>query len=216
MPVFTKNDQRIFFAHVPKTAGLYIYGLFMANGFTCSQLELGQDPAAKDLIERYGSQITNETSRQRSGQTLQHARYRKWKSWGPFDQSFAVLRDPTERFLSTVRYKYEFASRTMSVADFKNKCTAAAMRTSWRKPYMWDGHLLPQHSFLGPDTKAYWFAHDFIGQICADFDLRDPRTQPTNVSKKAQLSLSPSERRWIEKKYAKDYALITALGFRRV
>ena len=216
MPIFTKNEHRIFFAHVPKTAGLSIYALFMENGFSVSQLELGQDLAAQALKERYGLKVKNNTNRSRPGQTLQHAPYRTWKKWGPFDQSFAVIRDPAERFLSTIKYKYKFTNSATDIAQFSDRCTAAAMKKAWRKPNMWDGHLRPQHAFFGPDTKAYWFGHDFIKQICADFDLRDPEMQPANVSKGDQLSLSTKGRRWIERKYAKDYALIAALDFARV
>ena len=216
MPIFTKNEHRIFFAHVPKTAGLSIYALFMENGFSVSQLELGQDLAAQKLKERYGSKIMNNTNWLRSSQTLQHTPYRTWKKWGPFDQSFAIIRDPTERFLSTVKYKYMFTNSAMGIAEFTDRCAAAAMKKAWRKRSMWDGHLLPQHAFLGPDTKAYWFGHDFIKQICVDFDLRDPGMQPANVSKGVQPSLSTKVRHWVERKYAKDYDLIAALDYARV
>jgi hypothetical protein len=213
MPIFTKNQHRIFFAHVPKTAGLSIYALLMENGFSVSQLALGQDLAAQELKERYGSKIKNNTNWRQSSQTLQHAPYRTWKKWGPFDQSFAIIRDPTERFLSTIKYRYMFTNGAMGIAEFTDRCAAAAMKKAWRKPSMWDGHLLPQHRFLGPATKIYWFDNDFVAEICEDLGIVNGNIGPLNTSRKDALYLSEAQLKWVRKKYAADYELIGTLGF---
>jgi hypothetical protein len=39
MPIFTKNNERILFVHVPKTGGSYIEDAFALSGYTISLLD---------------------------------------------------------------------------------------------------------------------------------------------------------------------------------
>lgn len=213
MPVFTKKDHRIYFAHIPKTAGVFLYKLFLDLGYSISHVDLGEDADALDLINRYGPLVDTGIHCRTSRQTRQHALYDEWRHWGPFDNAFAVMRDPAERFLSTIKHRYRFSDRSLNAEDFKTILARTAMRTSWRKLRLWDGHLLPQHRFLSPTTKAYWYGSDFVSEICRDFGLDNKGLDRTNVSPKLQLVLSEKEQRWIKSKYKRDYERIRTLGF---
>lgn len=213
MPVFIREDRRIYFAHIPKTAGMFIYGLFLDQGYRMSQIDLGEDADAVDLINRYGPLIDTSVPRLKSRQTRQHALYDQWHHWGAFDSTFAVMRDPAERFLSTIKHRYRFSGRRQTADVFKTVCTRTAMRKYWRTPRLWDGHLLPQHRFLSSTTKAYWYGSDFVAAICRDFELDDKGSEPKNVSPSIQLTLTDKELRWVRLKYRKDYEMIRSLGF---
>ena len=107
MPIFTKDDQRVYFAHIPKTAGSAIYILFLRNGWSLSNVQtgLGKKRIGHRLFKEFGlKDIPFEGDRHGYEQSLQHAPQNIWAQWGPFTSSFAIVRDPYSKFISGLRY----------------------------------------------------------------------------------------------------------------
>ena len=105
MPIFTKpRCEPIFFAHIPKTGGSSVEGMFMDAGYH---------------MERCNSQ----------GFKNQHAVAELYTTWGDLpEKKFVIIRDPIDRFMSELNWRRvtrDRANHTVEawIAECKNKPT---------------------------------------------------------------------------------------------
>ncbi|MEO0343457.1 MAG: hypothetical protein AAF198_08465 [Pseudomonadota bacterium] len=210
MPIFTKDKQRVYFAHIPKTAGSFIYTLFLDNGWDISHLRLGaRGGISRILRKRYGIESV-ETPNEIEGLTkfFQHAEARHWQHWGPFDSSFAVLRDPIERCRSEVRYVYGFQKRSETIQEFKDKWLTEVRHKLIKDPDVVGGHFIPQVNFVSKDTQLYFYQNSWLDELCAKYGLLQKSSKRVNQSTLETFDFSDEEIDWLKGYYTEDYKLI--------
>ena len=207
MPIFTKDSKQIYFAHIPKTAGTTIYMLFAENGWLIKNLAMnaGPDTSFELLKKNYGIQAIESTDKvYRWNNSIQHAPFFTWRRWGPFDQEFAIFRQPVSRFVSAVIYqnRHEYLSKDM-LEDCIHKTIAKLLSASSNIKELYDGHFLPQHRFISPKTYLFRYCGDVVPGIQSHFGLSRRPSFNANVST-IDFKVSSETKDKIKKLYRRD------------
>lgn len=209
MPIFEKDGRRILFAHIPKCGGVSLYSSFVGAGWTVKNLRNGSRPgsAAYILKERYGVDHIESYGRTfYYPHSVQHVPRFIWKTWGPFETSFAVVREPNARLLSALRYHHRTSKKGLSFEDFLEVKLKKATATPISHLLVMDGHLIPQHHFIAPETELFRFEDDWGAQISERFGVQLPGQD--NKSPASETSLSEGWREAAKRLYKKDRALL--------
>jgi len=143
MPVYTKDDQKILFIHVPKTAGSSVNKLFAQNGYDISYYSEGST-----------SRFRGHCGPQHIDRELILGEF----DLDTFDYIFSIYRDPADRLLS------EFTWAPWGLVG-RDEYTSEAFETwcplifdAWKKQkYRFDNHIRPQCDFYIDDTDVYDF-----------------------------------------------------------
>lgn len=168
MPIFEKDDRRVMFSHIPKCGGVSIYSSFVGSGWRIKNLRVNRSPGSAFFIlqERHGiERIERHGKLFRYPHTPQHAPHLIWRTWGPFDASFAIVREPTSRLLSALRYHHRRTNDVRSFPEYAKDKLEEALSRPWSPLLMLDGHLIPQHHFIGRSTEVFRFEEDWSEQI---------------------------------------------------
>lgn len=189
MPIFEKNGCRIYFAHIPKTGGTSLYLAFAASGWTILNLTEAQDPRSTftalktelgiEKIEMVGSRMGYTNS-------IQHAPYSIWKTWGPYAESFAIVRHPHRRLRSALAYHYDNVwepQYKISAEEFMRRVFRSAARKPHKIATLLDGHLRRQSEFLGPSTRILRFEENWQQEICSRYGLKSEHLTHRNAGK---------------------------------
>ena len=207
MPIFEKNGERIYFAHIPKTAGSYVYILFAQNGWTIKNLSWRKGGIAGQLRDRFGLeavQVEGDTSDIRV--SLQHATAAEWARWKPVSESFAIVRQPSARFVSAIRYRYTLVpKREESFEVFRAGMFAKLKKRLQTKRQIFDGHFIPQHEFLESDTHLLRFEEGWLDELCSRYGLDNRPSGAVNASRLPAFEPNAEEKEWISRTYAEDF-----------
>ncbi|MBV1896866.1 MAG: hypothetical protein KUG70_10425 [Rhodobacteraceae bacterium] len=208
MPIFTKDDQRVYFAHIPKTAGSAIYVLFLRNGWSLSNVQtgLGKKRIGYRLNKEFGlKDIPFEGERHGFEHSLQHAPQDIWVRWGPFTSSFAIVRDPYSKFFSGVRYFWNVKRASEPFEDVARNKIKKLKRQFNKNGTITEPMFKPQFLYVAPDTKVLRFEDSWLPKLCAMYGLENQDLERINEGNAVQSSLSQSDREWVAKTYAKDF-----------
>lgn len=211
MPIFTKDGQRLYFAHIPKTAGSALYLTFLANGWSISNVDTGLGPRriGRRIFDEFGIRdIPKEGGKGDFPYPMQHATADIWTSWGPFDGSFAVTRNPLARFNSAIRYEFYTRRPKQELQDyaqslFEKVRNHPAGTLSKAIPVA----FLPQSDYVTPNTTLFRFEDGFAEKIAAHFGFAKPDTQVVNKNRYQNLTLSEEMVDWVRQHYVQDYEL---------
>ncbi|WP_460274219.1 sulfotransferase family protein [Celeribacter sp. ULVN23_4] len=210
MPIFTRGDERIYFAHIPKTAGSAIYVLFLRNGWSLSNVETGLGPRriGHRLHKEFGiTDIPMEGERGNFPDSIQHATADVWQAWGPFSDSFAVVRNPVKRFESAMKYQYSLHKRHKTLAEFRDAQIDKISRRHDKKPSAINVHFRRQVDFVTPDTRIVAFEDGFMAKLAEMYGLENSEIEKINAApKKIDPVLTPEVEDWIRDFYAPDFA----------
>ena len=127
MPVFTKDERRILFIHVPKAAGSSIEKQFTSSGWKMDYYNVCATPYEP---------------------ALQHLTYDELsKTIEGIDdlESFCVVRNPFKRMISEWRWQVNIMRNTD--LDFPNFVRRVQVSLKTSKTY-WDNHWRPQTDFI--------------------------------------------------------------------
>ena len=126
MPIFRKGDHAVNFAHIPRTGGRSIIREASKNGW---KVDYG-----------YGKNFFH-----------QHVFFDEYDRSVQRIPSFAVVRDPFDRFVSACRFERMCESQddVVSFIDDLSDIPEVEYR-----------HFDPQHKFVGPDTMIFNYETD--------------------------------------------------------
>ncbi|PCI63723.1 MAG: hypothetical protein COB37_04660 [Kordiimonadales bacterium] len=215
MPILRKNDRKLYFAHIPKTAGSSLYWWLLQNnwqianfGGACSR----DRPVRADTIFRkeFGiAYFQHEGDHSTLTTSPQHAPADIWQTWGPFDQSFAIVREPIARFRSAICYSYDrfinrhkFDNNIATLTKFREEALNRLVTVIEKQPNMADNHFLPQQCFITDQTKLYFFDQDWVSQIGNDLGLSGEIAHMNKSNLK--IELTEPELRFAEEHFQND------------
>lgn len=159
MPVFTKDNQRVLFIHVPKTAGSSVNKLFMNNGYERS----------------YYSESSREPHKGLCGpQHMDAELLEEELDLSSFDYIFSIFRDPIDRHLSEFTWApWGLCGRDIYTEDMFDDWCGKIFQAYKQNPYRFDNHIRPQSEFYvdGIDVYDYDNISELTDKLCAKIGL---------------------------------------------
>lgn len=189
MPVFTKDDKKVLFRHIPKTAGSSIENSFVASGWQMSffrkQTSLPCCPQHYHdvLLDKFA--VTKET----------------------YDIDFAVVRNPWFRLCSEYFHQYpgnKYLLKSMTkFFQYLERFFISAVKTYDRQEdqfeanpdtfcssqrFLYDNHIRPQYHYVSNTTKVFTFEKlDVMWETLQDiYDLQPLQKSRTRGSAKGK------------------------------
>lgn len=210
MPIFTRGNERVYFAHIPKTAGSAIYILFLRNGWSLSNVEsgLGSRRIGRRIYDEFGiKDIPLEGDRGDFTSNLQHATADIWSRWEPFTSSFAVVRNPVTRFESAMKYQYSRHKREKTLSEYRDAQIRRIKRKTPDQIGTINVHFRAQVDFILPDTRIFRFESAFVTELARAYKMDVSEIEKINAAPETiETVLTPDVKGWIGRYYAKDFA----------
>lgn len=201
MPVFTGQDKKILFVHVPKTGGSSVERLFANSGFKLT------------FVDRKVGRDSSNWLRRCSPQHMHAEMLQLMFHLERFDLIFMTVREPLARFRSeySMRHKHDLKPDSALVDAW----TQRAFRQYDKNPFRFDNHLRPQSQFLLPGTEVYKLEHG-LDRMAADLrdrfglDLADEIPHRLARAKKSgipseKVEISPATEQRVREFYREDY-----------
>lgn len=139
MPVFTKDDQKILYVHVPKTAGSSVLNLFRDNGYEVSYFDEGSVRPFKGLC---GSQHI-------------HAELIEEEfDLSEFSYIFSIYRDPVDRLISEYTWRCSKGGQRYPSLKY---WVELIFDLYDQNNYVNDNHIRPQSEFYFEGCDVYDF-----------------------------------------------------------
>lgn len=139
MPVFTKNNKKVLYVHVPKTAGSSVLNLFKNNGYEVSYFDEGSVRPFKGLC---GSQHI-------------HAELIKEEfDLSEFSYIFSIYRDPVERLISEYTWRCSKGGQRYPSLKY---WVELIFDLYDQNNYVNDNHIRPQSEFYFEGCEVYDF-----------------------------------------------------------
>lgn len=189
MPVFTKDNQKILYVHVPKTAGSSVLKLFEENGYEVSYFDDGSIRPYKGLC---GSQHI-------------HAELIKQEfNLSDFSYIFSIYRDPVDRLIS--EYTWRCSKGGQRYPSFKY-WIELIFDLYEQNNYINDNHIRPQNEFYFDECDVY----DFEGvsslpkKLSKKVDLKNVNILKYENSSNYDYVLTEKCKQHIIDFYKKDY-----------
>jgi len=135
VPILRKGDRAVHFAHVPRTGGRALLQAIVRSGWSPCLTPTGSNRDVKPHL--FHDEIHEQV-----------------KSI----PSFAVIRDPIDRFISATKYNGRCHSQS-DLIDF--------IHTHKHLPEVEERHFAPQISFLAPHTVTYRYESQYQSLIDA-------------------------------------------------
>lgn len=177
MPVFEKGDRRIYFAHIPKSAGTTVYYAFVKAGWRIGKIRQSEDSKSTYQLMKaeFGSEVFIDDLDQYNHKfPVQHVPYKEWQKFRVFDETFAILSDALDKFMSELKYRYKI-NADREEQNFEASAQDTLMQIK-RRPWIlyrgFAGHLLPQHNFIASDTKLFLMEGEWLIDLSNHFGLQ--------------------------------------------
>lgn len=203
MPIYQFDSKLLYYAHIPKTAGTTVGKLLCEAGakqhFVASLAH--RAPKKNRFVNIPPQHITTE-------------HFEELFDLSGFEGVFAFSRHPEDRMISEYRFRFVRGGihPKLSFSDWVQFVFAAYREF----PYLLEGHILPQHQFLVPDTKIFRLEDGFdpffewVLSVCGCDIPQNGDIERHNASEDCEVSLTQECRALINCFYTKDFE---ALGY---
>lgn len=215
MPIFSRKNERILFAHIPKTAGSSIVAWFLANDWNVSNLIVGDDGLADYVLEHHGIGRFDLEGAQSSNVTPQHATIDTTRTWGDFSYRFAIVRHPVARYCSQVKYAahayFRKRSEVPTAERFNWFCGTYHGEVSEHlpgTPALQDNHFRLQASFVDDTFDIFKVEEKDWGRgLAKRFSLKGalPKLNASSKGKSGTVPLDDAKLTWVFDTYELDF-----------
>jgi len=197
-----KFDQRlVFFAHVPKTGGTGVVEFLRARG----GLVAFEDQQHAAVARKYRWSRT-------SPQHIDVDALERIMPAHFFETSFAIVRHPVDRVVSSFHFQMEVERKIWVRRDF-SKWLRGLRRATMRRPYLYDNHVRPMDDLVPSEAMVFYMENglDLIVSWLDSFlgETSPPRTiGRKNVRREtsgARVEPSTDDLRLIEELYHVDF-----------
>ncbi len=186
MPVYIKDNTKVLFIHIPKSAGSTISKLFIDNGF--SQLLNNKDRLSWSPCcpQHYTESMIDDIL------PLE------------YDYSFTVVREPISRLHS--EYMYRKAYKSISFDAF---VISSLMLYKFNK-FIYDNHITPQSEFIKSNNVKIFYFNNGVSVIRNELANLNIISKNTNIehiykSEIREIKISKLTLNLIKKFYSSDY-----------
>jgi len=172
MPVFTKENSKVLFIHVPKTAGSSINKLFVNNGYERTYYSESSRVPHKGLC---------------GPQHMDAELLKEEFDLGEFDYIFSVFRDPLDRHLSEFTWApWGLSGRDIYTPELFDDWCPKVFDIYKENPYRFDNHIRPQSDFYldGIDVYDYDRISDLTKKLSEKIGLDDVKLPYERSSRK--------------------------------
>lgn len=196
MPIFSRNEKRILFIHIPKAAGTTIEEAFVSAGYDMSYRRGG----------RYGPFNDFDKQNRCSPQHMHAKLLEKHFANEEFDVCFTIVRHPVMRIVSEYKFRIDSDhsfSRGKSLDDFVN----AALDDYESNPMLLDNHIRPQEHFLWRACEVIRL-EDGLARVSEMFDGEVRIQGPARMASKdhGRLEMSEATLARVQRFYQSDFA----------
>ena len=185
-------NQKIYFSHVPRTGGRFIKNILIQNNHDVR------------------SYFYNTYYREKEIPHLTYPEYEQFLNYIPL-KSFAVVRDPVDRFISMIKHNWTFNEEKINKMfrtqeDFNQTINGEILNA----PSNW---YVPQINFINYDTKI-WKFEDGFGEKWVEWMMNNFELKITEFPIKEKdyainnISLNKDKIQYIKNYYYKDYKLL--------
>jgi len=139
MPIFTKEDSKLYFIHIPRTAGRFVGSIFLANN--------------------YGAKYhTSNPNFYIAGIEPMHLHYPLYNRYLKVDEieHFTIIRNPVDKIWSALNLIYKIHNPENFIENLENK--------KWFQDFIeyqrshgsyFNNWFMPQQNFVSYKTKVY-------------------------------------------------------------
>lgn len=193
------ESHKFLFVHIPKCAGVSIMKALEGIATVDHPLCLGQankHETAPDFISRNGRDV-----------------YQQFRS-------FAIIRDPIDRFISRFCFTSQRQAHLPGSENFRSLDTfVAAIENKDATLMSQQNRFIPQHRYIMDDGKiivdrvlCYETLKEDFESILSYLDIKSIDLQKKNASKRKNIIISENVISFVQDYYAQDYDL---LGYSR-
>ncbi|MBF9045968.1 sulfotransferase family 2 domain-containing protein [Rhodobacterales bacterium LSUCC0031] len=171
MPVFQKDGKRILFVHVPKAGGTTVEQFFLANGWSMSLFDSGEEENTLNPVRKCSPQHWH-------FETLQSI-FRL----ANFKFVFCIVRHPMTRIISEYRWRRQHFGLEKSFDEWVD----FALKSYSNDNFSLDNHIRPQFHFVGPGMQIFKL-EDGIDNCINDLKQRGIISAEINMPRRAMVS----------------------------
>ena len=144
MPIIKANDKLIYYAHVPKCGGTTMQAAFKNSKI--SFVFEGNKILLRDQQKESSLQhITSSTVEKLFGEIF-------------FDETFSIVRDPVDRFISAYNYNRKKIGFKYNINSFLSELIRD--KTFFFNKF--DNHFLPANEFIPHSSKIFYLENGFL------------------------------------------------------
>ena len=210
MPILTKGDQRVYFAHPPKNAGSACCVAFVRAGWKLSNVDTSAKRKGRlgyKLLKEFGiEEVPNEPNRFGFKGSIQHAPAEIWENWAPFTSTFAISRNPYARFESAIKHYFRVHG-TGSNPD----ATVSRLKSDLEKQRnQGNGEVSqlfrPQVDYVNKNTRIFRIEDNWISELSEVYDLGLAELETVNKAGRYDWEVSDADLEFAKDFYAEDFA----------
>lgn len=202
MPLIKNNKKLLYFIHVPKCAGSAVEDFFIENGAIIS------------FLDRSGN--FSNTWYKSSPQHIDEITFLRLFNIDIFDEVFAVVRNPVERFISAYKHTYKFLKPGTDINDFTILLSNHLKRNNSLMGFR-DNHFLPMSKLIPEmDSVKIFKLEDGLDSVLRwldEINFLNINLKSTKISFKNEsnpfdikmLDLNKDSMRFIEDFYENDF-----------
>jgi hypothetical protein len=172
MALFDREQHKIHFIHIPRTAGRYVSRLFELNEFDSKYTELNMDENINGVMKL-------------------HLYYPLYKSLENYDEryEFCIVRHPYDRFISSITQINKCFNQDTNYIDESQEVFDRFILDHQNIFSIHNSWFLEQNKFISPKTKIwkyeYGFGNNFLKWIYKNFDIQ--LNLPSKIEFNSQL-----------------------------